>query len=160
MLGTGRPNRGRIHLRSRKAEPVAVENGQKLSRSNSDDDVSPAVERDIFNIGTSPGVAVDPALADLHILDTLDANTRKRKELPNGAMEESAMGHSRRNPKRKATEAAAAATSAVATREARQSNILLREALEPISKDELQEWEGWCEVESEPVRLLFSLRAV
>ncbi|KAI8231647.1 Ubiquitin carboxyl-terminal hydrolase isozyme L5 [Colletotrichum sp. SAR 10_96] len=141
---------GRIHLRSRKAEPVAVEKGQKLSRSNSDDDVSSAVGRDIYNIGTSPGAAVDPALADLHILDTPDANTRKRKELPNGAMEESAMDHSRRNPKRKATEAAAAATSAVATREARQSNILLREALEPISKDELQEWEGWCEVESEP----------
>ncbi|KAH0441888.1 ubiquitin carboxyl-terminal hydrolase, family 1 [Colletotrichum camelliae] len=150
MLAPSRPNTGRIQLRSRKAEPVVVEKEQKISRPNSDEDISPAVERDIYNIGTSPRAAVDPAVADFHILDTPDANTRKRKELPNGAMEESAMSSSRRNPKRKATEAAAAATSAVPTQEARQSNILLREALEPISKDELQEWEGWCEVESEP----------
>ncbi|KAK1971793.1 ubiquitin carboxyl-terminal hydrolase, family 1 [Colletotrichum sublineola] len=60
------------------------------------------------------------------------------------------MGDSRRNPKRKATETAAAATTAAAAQGARDYQMLLREAMAPITKDELQEWEGWCEVESEP----------
>ncbi|KAK2003046.1 ubiquitin carboxyl-terminal hydrolase, family 1 [Colletotrichum falcatum] len=60
------------------------------------------------------------------------------------------MGDSRRNPKRKATETAAAATAAAAAQGRRDYQVLLHEALAPITKDELQEWEGWCEVESEP----------
>ncbi|OLN94190.1 Ubiquitin carboxyl-terminal hydrolase 2-like protein 1 [Colletotrichum chlorophyti] len=55
---------------------------------------------------------------------------------------------SRRNPKRKATEVASVA--AAIAEESKSPNKLLCEALAPITKDEVQEWEGWCEVESEP----------
>lgn len=54
------------------------------------------------------------------------------------------VGEPRRNPKRKASEA-----------ESRRYNLpedLLGHALKSLTPNEVQEWEGWAEVESEPVR--------
>ncbi len=53
------------------------------------------------------------------------------------------MSEYRRNPKRKATEA-----------QVPNYNIpenLLEEALRPLSASEIEEWEGWIEIESDPV---------
>lgn len=53
----------------------------------------------------------------------------------------------RRNPKRKAQEQA--------EEQAKALNIpenLLEEALAPMTPEEIQEWEGWQELESDPVR--------
>ncbi|TDZ15211.1 Ubiquitin carboxyl-terminal hydrolase isozyme L5 [Colletotrichum sidae] len=74
---------------------------------------------------------------------------RKRKESPCEDADITSPSN-RRNPKRKATESAAVATPSAANQGATPPSVLLREALEPLGPDELQEWEGWCEVESEP----------
>ena len=57
----------------------------------------------------------------------------------------SSMTETRRNPKRKASEAAIHV-----------SNLpenLLDEALSPLSAKDIEEWEGWIELESEPVSI-------
>lgn len=54
------------------------------------------------------------------------------------------MSEPRRNPKRKANEAASDAVQ-INGRE------LLEEALQPLSLKDIEEWEGWIELESEPV---------
>jgi hypothetical protein len=56
---------------------------------------------------------------------------------PSGANE------TRRNPKRKASETARQLSLA--------SSDLLEEALRPLEPAEIEEWEGWIELESEPV---------
>lgn len=53
------------------------------------------------------------------------------------------MSQSRRNPKRKANNAAAAKVDL--------PDHLLEEALAPLTAQEIEEWEGWVELESEPV---------
>jgi ubiquitin carboxyl-terminal hydrolase L5 len=53
------------------------------------------------------------------------------------------MAESRRNPKRKAADSARKGTAA--------SIDLLKEALRPLEPKEIEEWEGWIELESEPV---------
>jgi ubiquitin carboxyl-terminal hydrolase L5 len=58
------------------------------------------------------------------------------------------MAESRRNPKRKATDSARKGTAA--------SIDLLEEALRPLEPKEIEEWEGWIELESEPVSLFFA----
>lgn len=49
----------------------------------------------------------------------------------------------KRNPKRKATEA-------VVT-QSRLSEDTLKEALAPVTMEDIRQWTGWCELESEPV---------
>lgn len=58
------------------------------------------------------------------------------------------MGEPRRNPKRKASEAANEANHAVSKES---GQLLLNEALAPLSQEDIQEWEGWIALESEPV---------
>lgn len=54
-----------------------------------------------------------------------------------------------RKGKRKATEADAPSP------EAEQADDdLLEEALKPVKVDDTRQWTGWCEIESEPVRIL------
>lgn len=50
----------------------------------------------------------------------------------------------RRNPKRKVAEPAANHSQA-------NGDELLREAVAPVTSDDIREWTGWCELESEPV---------
>ena len=54
------------------------------------------------------------------------------------------MSGPRRNPKRKASEVANDANHRVNSEE------LLNEALAPLSQEDIEEWEGWIELESEP----------
>lgn len=55
------------------------------------------------------------------------------------------MSEPSRNPKRKASEAAKQATQPI--------DKLLDEALAPLTSKDVEEWEGWIELESEPVRM-------
>ncbi|RSL67107.1 hypothetical protein CEP53_003134 [Fusarium sp. AF-6] len=57
------------------------------------------------------------------------------------------MGEPRRNPKRKASEAANEANNAISKES---GQLLLNEALAPLSQEDIQEWEGWIALESEP----------
>lgn len=63
------------------------------------------------------------------------------------------MGEPRRNPKRKASEAANEANNAISKES---GQLLLNEALAPLSQEDIQEWEGWIALESEPVSALYS----
>ena len=58
------------------------------------------------------------------------------------------MGEPRRNPKRKASEAANEVNHAISKES---GQLLLNEALAPLSQEDIQEWEGWIALESEPV---------
>lgn len=58
----------------------------------------------------------------------------------------------RRNPKRKASEAASELNHRL------NSDQLLDEALAPLSLKDVQEWEGWVELESEPAFFNIILR--
>ncbi|KAF6834810.1 ubiquitin carboxyl-terminal hydrolase [Colletotrichum plurivorum] len=144
--GTGA---GRRRLRSRNTQEgaIAIQDAPEQGFDNIQADVE---DRDPYAIESSPEVDASSAAADGAVPGAHDAISRKRKESPCEEMDEVSVTKSRRNPKRKATEAAAAATTAVAVQESRQANVLLREALEPISQEELQDWEGWCDFESEP----------
>lgn len=145
-----RPELGQRQLRSRTARAGAGAVAVKPKLQHTSDEISAAVySRDIYAFEVNSETDASPAVADSSILQTGGSSYRKRKESPSKAFVEAAMADSRRNPKRKATETAATATAAI--QEARDYQVLLREALKPISTDELQEWEGWCEVESEPV---------
>jgi ubiquitin carboxyl-terminal hydrolase L5 len=53
------------------------------------------------------------------------------------------MDEARRNPKRKASEPAKRLDGL--------PSDLLEEALKPLAQAEIEEWEGWIELESEPV---------
>ncbi|KAK0372797.1 ubiquitin carboxyl-terminal hydrolase, family 1 [Colletotrichum limetticola] len=116
-------------------------------------------ERDIYAIKSSPQQTnVAPEVAGEPDCSPEAGRLRKRKESPceadgdaegEGVAIAMAAG-SRRNPKRKATETAAASTSAAASSGSKDYQTLLRESLAPLGEDELKEWEGWCEVESEP----------
>ncbi|KAF5003395.1 hypothetical protein FDECE_10052 [Fusarium decemcellulare] len=64
------------------------------------------------------------------------------------------MGEPRRNPKRKASEAANDINQA----SNKDSGRLLDEALSPLSHEDIQDWEGWVELESEPAFFNIILR--
>ncbi|KAF4971981.1 hypothetical protein FZEAL_9699 [Fusarium zealandicum] len=64
------------------------------------------------------------------------------------------MGEPRRNPKRKASEA----TNDVNQDVNKDSGQLLNEALAPLSLEDVQDWEGWVELESEPAFFNIILR--
>ncbi|KAM0427212.1 hypothetical protein ACHAPT_007640 [Fusarium lateritium] len=57
------------------------------------------------------------------------------------------MGEPRRNPKRKASEAANEANHSISKAT---GQLLLNEALAPLSQEDIREWEGWIALESEP----------
>jgi ubiquitin carboxyl-terminal hydrolase L5 len=63
-----------------------------------------------------------------------------------------AMSGPRRNPKRKASEAANEVNHRI------NSGELLNEALAPLSQHDIEEWEGWIELESEPAFFNIILR--
>lgn len=121
------------------------------SQPKSDKNPTAGNTREIYGVEKSLELDANSIVAGESVSQARTSRALKRKESPLEVDGEAAMADSRRNPKRKATEAATAATAAVASREARDYKMLLREALAPIATDELQEWEGWCEVESEPV---------
>ncbi|KAJ0324539.1 hypothetical protein COL5a_007803 [Colletotrichum fioriniae] len=149
----------RRQLRSRQASAAVVVPPTTKAQQTSDVPSPIDHERDTHAIKSSPQEA-DVALEVAGEPDSSPetGRLRKRKESPCEADDEAdgeavaiAMtAGSRRNPKRKATETAAASTSAAASRESRDYQTLLRESLAPLGEDELKEWEGWCEVESEP----------
>lgn len=143
---------GQRRLRSRNTQEGATAT-REIPRQGFVDFQAEAEDRDVYAIEASPEVDANSAIADSTISGANDTTSRKRKESPCEDVDETPVPKSRRNPKRKATEVAAAATTAIAVQESRQASLLLREALEPISQEELQDWEGWCEVESEPVRV-------
>jgi ubiquitin carboxyl-terminal hydrolase L5 len=62
------------------------------------------------------------------------------------------MSGPRRNPKRKAAEAASEVNHLI------NSDNLLNEALAPLSQEDIEEWEGWVELESEPAFFNIILR--
>ncbi|KAH6955057.1 hypothetical protein HG530_015823 [Fusarium avenaceum] len=62
------------------------------------------------------------------------------------------MSGPRRNPKRKAAEAASEVNHLI------NSDNLLNEALAPLSQDDIEQWEGWIELESEPAFFNIILR--
>ncbi|KAF5677217.1 ubiquitin carboxyl-terminal hydrolase isozyme l5 [Fusarium heterosporum] len=62
------------------------------------------------------------------------------------------MSGPRRNPKRKAAEAASEVNHLI------NSDNLLGEALSPLSQEDIEEWEGWVELESEPAFFNIILR--
>ncbi|OHF04391.1 ubiquitin carboxyl-terminal hydrolase, family 1 [Colletotrichum orchidophilum] len=138
-----RPDVPRRQLRSRQASAGVVPATTEVPKT-SDIPSTTDYECDIYAIETSPHTNVTFALAGEPDLSPESRRLRKRKESPCEADSEVAVADSRRNPKRKATETAAA------SQEARDYQTLLRESLAPLDKDELKEWEGWCEVESEP----------
>ncbi|KAM5352091.1 hypothetical protein ACJ41O_004814 [Fusarium nematophilum] len=76
-----------------------------------------------------------------------------RRPQPNGDTT-ATMGEPRRNPKRKASEAASDANQGIG----KDSDQLLNEALAPLSSEDIQEWEGWIELESEPAFFNIILR--
>ncbi|KAF9873594.1 ubiquitin carboxyl-terminal hydrolase, family 1 [Colletotrichum karsti] len=157
MSSSTRSAMAQRHVRSRPSQSGAVAR-QHTPQPVSDDNPVTTVERDIYAIESSQDAPASPATANVSIPRRGRGRPRKRKESPTAEMDEVNPDNSRRNPKRKATEAAAAATSAAAADEARDPYLLLREALRPISQEELQEWEGWCEVESEPAFFTAMLR--
>lgn len=63
-----------------------------------------------------------------------------------------AMSEPRRNPKRKACEPANEVNQRI------NSDELLNEALAPLSQEDIEEWEGWIELESEPAFFTIILR--
>ncbi|KAH7271994.1 hypothetical protein B0J15DRAFT_164448 [Fusarium solani] len=65
------------------------------------------------------------------------------------------MGEPRRNPKRKASEATNEANHAISKES---GQLLLNEALAPLSQEDIQEWEGWIALESEPAFFNIILR--
>ncbi|KAJ4170841.1 hypothetical protein NW754_006985 [Fusarium falciforme] len=65
------------------------------------------------------------------------------------------MGELRRNPKRKASEAANEVNHAISKES---GQLLLNEALAPLSQEDIQEWEGWIALESEPAFFNIILR--
>ncbi|KAL0939470.1 ubiquitin carboxyl-terminal hydrolase [Colletotrichum truncatum] len=149
MLSTSCRNKSQRQLRSRKVAGSVIAT-QYTTQPTSDETVNTEAESDRHALEISPEVDVSSAIANSHAVTARGARSRKNKESPTETVGEAAMNNTRRNPKRKATEADATMTSITASKEAKQPNVLLREALEPISKDELRDWEGWCEVESEP----------
>ncbi|KZL72096.1 ubiquitin carboxyl-terminal family 1 [Colletotrichum incanum] len=144
-----RPELGRRQLRSRQARAGTVTATTEL-QLESDKLPTAEIDNDICNIKKIPEIDAIAAVASWSVTQARGSRSQKRKESPSEADGEATMADSRRNPKRKATETAAAATTAAASQGARDYQMLLREALAPITKDELLEWEGWCEVESEP----------
>jgi ubiquitin carboxyl-terminal hydrolase L5 len=64
-----------------------------------------------------------------------------------------AMSGPRRNPKRKACEAADEVNHRINS-----GDELLNEALAPLSQEDIEEWEGWIELESEPAFFNIILR--
>lgn len=75
----------------------------------------------------------------------------KAPEAPIETSSTSSLNERRRNPKRKAAEAA--------TESLNLPEDMLDEALAPLTSADIEEWEGWVELESEPVsysRLLCS----
>ncbi|KAM0322431.1 hypothetical protein ACHAQA_009498 [Verticillium albo-atrum] len=77
------------------------------------------------------------------------AGKRKRTPLPNSSYNEpdeltgmDDTDEKKRNPKRKATEAIVA--------QKRQSDDPLKDAMAPVSMEDIRQWPGWCELESEP----------
>ncbi|KAM0195578.1 hypothetical protein ACHAPA_007430 [Fusarium lateritium] len=62
------------------------------------------------------------------------------------------MSGPRRNPKRKAAEAASEVNHVI------NSDNLLNEALAPLSQEDIEEWKGWIELESEPAFFNIILR--
>lgn len=70
-----------------------------------------------------------------------DAHSTPVSKLPKDAT--GGANGARRNPKRKASEPAKQLSLA--------SSDLLEEALRPLEPAEIEEWEGWIELESEPV---------
>jgi ubiquitin carboxyl-terminal hydrolase L5 len=62
------------------------------------------------------------------------------------------MSGPRRNPKRKAAEAASEVNHFI------NSDNLLNEALAPLSQEDIEQWEGWIELESEPAFFNIILR--
>ncbi|KAL2880878.1 hypothetical protein SGCOL_003905 [Colletotrichum sp. CLE4] len=149
----------RRQLRSRQASAAVVVPPTTKAQQISDVPSPIDHERDIYAIQSSPQQHTNVAFAVAGEPDPSPEppRQRKRKESPceddGEAVAATAIAmtaNSRRNPKRKATETAAAATTATASHEARDYQTLLRESLAPLNKDELKEWEGWCEVESEP----------
>ncbi|KAJ0168026.1 Ubiquitin carboxyl-terminal hydrolase isozyme L5 [Colletotrichum tanaceti] len=143
------PELGRRQLRSRQARAGTVV-ATTGSQPKSDNNLTAGNAHEISDVEKSLELDESPIVAGGSVSQARTSRALKRKESPLEVNGEAAMADSRRNPKRKATETATAATAAVASREARDYKMLLREALAPIAMDELQEWEGWCEVESEP----------
>jgi len=104
---------------------------RKTSGPSSDDSASPPSKRPTRQ-SEEGGVASSTARG----VDTA-ADQPETMDQPNGI---------RRNPKRKAAGDAQAATSTQLPRD-----DLLGEALEPLTKKDIRQWGGWCELESEPV---------
>ncbi|KAK1457155.1 ubiquitin carboxyl-terminal hydrolase, family 1 [Colletotrichum cuscutae] len=149
----------RRHLRSRQASAAVMVPPMTKAQQISDVPSPIDHECDIYAIKSSPqqtNVALE--VAGEPDCSPEAGRLRKRKESPceaDGDAEGEAVAivmaaGSRRNPKRKATETAAASTSAAASSGSKDYLTLLRESLAPLGEDELKEWEGWCEVESEP----------
>lgn len=69
----------------------------------------------------------------------------KTREVSAETASTSGLSEPRRNPKRKAAEAARESISL--------PDNLLDEALRPLSPADIEEWEGWVELESEPVSM-------
>ncbi|KXH50076.1 ubiquitin carboxyl-terminal hydrolase, family 1 [Colletotrichum simmondsii] len=149
----------RRQLRSRQASAAVVVPPTTKAQQISDVHSPIDHERDIHAIKSSPkqtNVALE--VAGEPDCSPEAGRLRKRKESPceaDGDAEGEAVAiamtaGSRRNPKRKATETAAASSSAAASSGSKDYQTLLRESLAPLGEDELKEWEGWCEVESEP----------
>lgn len=70
----------------------------------------------------------------------------KTREVSAETASTSSLGEPRRNPKRKAAEAARESINL--------PDNLLDEALRPLTPTDIEEWEGWVELESEPVSII------
>ncbi|KAG5769756.1 hypothetical protein H9Q72_003107 [Fusarium xylarioides] len=79
-------------------------------------------------------------------------STRLASKPPQQTTTQVAMSGPRRNPKRKASEAASELNHGL------NSDELLDEALAPLSLKDVEEWEGWVELESEPAFFNIILR--
>lgn len=73
----------------------------------------------------------------------------KTREVSAETASTSSLNEPRRNPKRKAAEAARESINL--------PDNLLDEALRPLTSADIEEWEGWIELESEPVSVTFDV---
>lgn len=101
------------------------------------------------HVRSSPPRDADDATSDKHLRRSsrraASSIVVKAPEAPIDASSTSSQNEprSRRNPKRKAAEAATEALNL--------PDNLLDEALRPLTAADVEEWEGWVELESEPV---------
>ena len=132
----------------------------KSSPLESEDPV-PELSHTTSTIGTSESGNSDPPEAEevtiaarlVSTTDTAPPRRSERAKRPRPSYEASppqdriVMSEARRNPKRKVQEQAEQA------RPTKSGEDLLEEALKPMTAQDIEEWEGWHEVESEPVSL-------